>query len=245
MSDNTKIEWTNATWNPVRGCSKVSPGCANCYAFAFAERWRGIPGHPFEFGFDVRLVPDNLEIPLKWKKPRFIFVDSMSDLFHEEVPDDFIKKVISVMLKANWHVFQILTKRPERMRAFIKKYYPDMDMRSHIWWGVSVEDKKFGVPRIDILRDTPAGLRFLSCEPLLEDLGKLDFSGIDWIIVGGESGPKSRPCKPEWVRNIRDQVQKQGKLFFFKQWGGTQKHLNGSALDGMEYKEMPNFLLQW
>ena len=239
MSDNSKIEWTDATWNPVRGCTKISDGCKNCYAYAFAERWRGIKGHPFEKGFDVVLVRDNLDIPIKWKRPRMIFVNSMSDLFHEKVPDEFIKKVIQVMLRARQHIYQVLTKRPERMRDFLQKNFPNMELHPHIWWGVSVENKKQGLPRIDTLRQTPAALRFLSCEPLLEDLGPMNLSFIDWIIVGGESGPNARPIKPEWVRSIRDQAEKRSIPFFFKQWGGRNKKAAGSELDGAYYKGVP------
>jgi len=199
MSDNSKIEWTDATWNPVRGCTKISDGCKNCYAYAFAERWRGIKGHPFEKGFDVVLVRDNLDIPIKWKRPRMIFVNSMSDLFHEKVPDEFIKQVIQVMLRARQHIYQVLTKRPERMRDFLQKNFPNMELHPHIWWGVSVENKRQGLPRIDILRETPAALRFLSCEPLLEDLGPMNLSFIDWIIVVQGAGYSS--CQPSRINS--------------------------------------------
>lgn len=243
MSDNSKIEWTDATWNPVRGCDKISDGCKNCYAHAFAERWRGIKGHPFEHGFDVVLVPQNLDIPIKWKRSRMIFVNSMSDLFHEKVPDAFIKRVIQVMLRARHHIYQVLTKRPERMRDFLQKYFPNMELHSHIWWGVSVENRKQGVPRIDILRETPAAVRFLSCEPLLEDLGLLNLTFIDWVIVGGESGPHARPMKKEWVQKIQQQTYQKGIPFFFKQWGGTNKKATGSLLDGFHYKAIPEIKL--
>src|ERR1039458_2586223 len=174
MSDNSKIEWTDATWNPVRGCTKISPGCTHCYAETFAERFRGVPGHPFEFGFDLRLVPEKLAEPLRWKKSKMIFVNSMSDLFHEQVPDDYIESVAEVMLKADWHTFQVLTKRSLRMRDLLQSRLKFAAKQAHIWWGVSVENKEHGLPRIKHLRSAPASVRFLSIEPLLEDIGVLD-----------------------------------------------------------------------
>src|SRR5258708_5421792 len=205
MSEHSRIEWTDATWNPVRGCSKVSPGCTHCYAETFAERFRGIPGHPFEKGFDLRLVPEKLTEPLRWSQPKMIFVNSMSDLFHEDVPDEYILKVAKVMSLANWHIYQILTKRPERMAILLKTKLLDVAQQSHIWWGVSVENQRHGLPRIDILRNTPARVRFLSIEPLLEDLGQINLSGMSWAIVGGESGPGARPIQASWIRSLRDQ----------------------------------------
>ena len=193
MSDNSKIEWTDATWNPVRGCSKVSPGCLHCYAETFAERFRGVPGHPFEFGFDLRLVPEKLGDPIRWSKPKKVFVNSMSDLFHEGVPDEYIEKVCRVMLAANWHTYQILTKRADRMAALLQGKLRKAAKAAHIWWGVSVENRNHGLPRIDKLRSAKAAVAFLSIEPLLEDLGKFDLRGIDWVIVGGESGAGARP----------------------------------------------------
>jgi protein gp37 len=239
MSDNSKIEWTDATWNPVRGCSKVSPGCAHCYAETFAERFRGVPGHPFEFGFDLRLVPEKLGEPLRWTSARRIFVNSMSDLFHEGVPDDYIARVGSVMLAADWHVYQVLTKRPERMAKLLNSTLADAGLQPHIWWGVSVENRRVGVPRIDVLQSAPAAIRFLSIEPLLEDLGTLDLRGIAWVIVGGESGPRARPMDPGWVRSIRDQCVEAGVPFFFKQWGGVHKSEAGRRLDGRIYSAFP------
>jgi protein gp37 len=239
MSDKTKIEWTDATWNPVRGCTKTSPGCLHCYAETFAERWRGIPGHPFEFGFDLRLVPDKLGDPLRWGAPRKIFVNSMSDLFHPGVPDDYILKVARVMVAANWHTYQILTKRADRMAALLKGKLRFAAGESHIWWGVSVENRKHGLPRIDLLRCSPAAMRFLSIEPLLEDLGAFDLSGISWVIVGGESGPGARPMKAEWVRNLRRQCKAAKVAFFFKQWGGVRKSEAGRELDGRTYDAYP------
>lgn len=244
LSDKSAIEWTDATWNPVRGCKKVSPGCQNCYAETFAERWRGIPGHPYEQGFDLRLVPEKLGEPLSWKRPRRIFVNSMSDLFQDGVPVRFIKSVFSTMHEADWHIYQVLTKRHERMKDVVNKHLSWIEDLDHIWLGVSVEDRKYGLPRIDTLRDTKAGLRFLSIEPLLEDLGSLDLSGIDWVIVGGESGPNSRPMEASWVLSIRNQCRKQKVPFFFKQWGGTRKQLAGRLLQGRTYDEFPHVTLE-
>lgn len=239
MADKSKIEWTDATWNPVRGCTKISPGCKHCYAEAFAERFRGVKGHPYEQGFDLRLVPSKLEEPLRWKTPRMIFVNSMSDLFHEAVPDPFIEQIVSVMSQAKWHTYQVLTKRSLRMHDLLRSRLGSTAQLSHIWWGVSVEDKQYGVPRIDHLRSTPASVRFLSIEPLLEDLGVLDLSGIHWVIVGGESGYGARPMREEWVLSIRDQCAKAGIAFFFKQWGGHRKSRTGRLLGGKTYDEMP------
>jgi protein gp37 len=239
MSDNSKIEWTDATWNPVRGCTKVSPGCTHCYAETFAERFRGVPGHPFEFGFDLRLVPEKLGDPIRWSKPKKIFVNSMSDLFHEDVPDEYIEKVCRVMLAANWHTYQILTKRADRMAALLQGKLRKSAKASHIWWGVSVENRQHGLPRIAKLRSAKPAVAFLSVEPLLEDLGKLNLGGIHWVIVGGESGPGARPMLREWVRDIRDQCHKAGVAFFFKQWGGVRKKQAGRRLDGKTYDEFP------
>lgn len=239
MSDKSKIEWTDATWNPVRGCTKISPGCLNCYAETFAERWRGISGHPFEFGFDLRIVPEKLGDPLRWGTPRKIFVNSMSDLFHKEVSDEYIVKVARVMAAANWHTYQVLTKRADRLTALLKGKLKFAADQSHIWWGVSVENKQHGLPRIDLLRSAPAKMRFLSIEPLLEDLGSFNLDGISWAIVGGESGPGARPMKAEWVRNIRRQCRAAKVAFFFKQWGGVRKAEAGRELDGKTYDEFP------
>jgi protein gp37 len=239
MSDKSKIEWTDATWNPMRGCSKISPGCLHCYAETFAERWRGIPGHPFEFGFDLRLVPEKLGDPLRWSSPRKIFVNSMSDLFHEQVPDKYIVKVARVMMAANWHTYQILTKRAERMQELLKSKLRFAAELAHIWWGVSVENRQHGLPRIDLLRDAPAQVRFLSIEPLLERLGPINLQGINWVIVGGESGPGARPMDAEWVRDIRAQCQQVKVAFFFKQWGGVRKAQAGRQLDRRTYDEFP------
>ena len=239
MADHSKIEWTDATWNPVRGCTKISPGCAHCYAETFAERFRGVKGHPYEQGFDLRLVPQKLEEPLSWHKPRRVFVNSMSDLFHEAVPDDYIAAVADVMVRASRHTYQVLTKRSDRMRDLLKTRLRFAAEKPHIWWGVSVENKACGLPRIAHLHSSPAAVKFLSIEPLLEDIGRLDLSAIHWVIVGGESGFGARPIRREWVISIRKQCRQNGVPFFFKQWGGVHKSKAGRSLDGRTYDEMP------
>lgn len=230
----TKIEWTDATWNPVRGCTKISQGCKHCYAERFAERFRGVPGHPFEQGFDLRLVPEKLDEPLRIKKPQRIFVNSMSDLFHEGVPVEYIQRVFEVMNKADWHEYQVLTKRAERLEDLngVLKWAP------HIWMGVSVENSD-QVWRIDHLRRTNAHVKFLSIEPLLGPIRKLSLGGIDWVIVGGESGPGARPMAEEWVTDIRNQCVRSSVAFFFKQWGGVFKKKTGRELEGRTWDEMP------
>lgn len=239
MSQESSIEWTDATWNPVRGCTKISPGCTHCYAETFAERFRGVPGHAYELGFDLRIVRDKLEEPLKWKRPRFIFVNSMSDLFHKDVPEEYVVDTCEVMRRADWHVYQVLTKRSARLRELTTAaLHPFRDLR-HIWWGVSVEDRKYGIPRIDDLRNAPVAMRFLSVEPLLEDLGEIDLDGIQWVIVGGESGRGARPMRAEWVTSIRDQCLAANVPFFFKQWGGVNKKRNGRLLEGRTWDQMP------
>jgi len=235
MGQKSAIEWTDSTWNPVTGCTKVSPGCKHCYAELFAERWRGIPGHPYEQGFDLRLWPDRLDLPLTWKKPRTIFVNSMSDLFHEKVPLAFIQKVFRTMETASWHTFQILTKRSERLVELA----PELGWPPNVWVGVSIETAKY-LWRADHLRKVPAALRFLSLEPLLGPISALDLAGIHWVIVGGESGPGARPIEAEWVREIRKQCRAADVPFFFKQWGGVQKKRNGRVLDGRTWDAMPN-----
>ncbi len=239
MSDRSTIEWTDATWNPVTGCTKVSPGCDHCYAETFAERFRGVPGHHFEAGFDLTLRPERLDQPLRWKRPRRIFVNSVSDLFHQDVPDEYILAVVQVMRLANWHTYQVLTKRSERMRDLLRTTLHDAADQPHIWWGVSVENRRHGLPRIDHLRAAPARVRFLSVEPLLEDLGPLDLGDIAWAIVGGESGRGARPMDPNWVRSVRDQCRATGVRFFFKQWGGIRKGRHGRTLDGETHDEFP------
>ena len=239
MSSNSKIEWTDATWNPVRGCTKVSPGCAHCYAETFAERFRGVPGHPYEQGFDLRLVPEKLPEPITWSKQRMVFVNSMSDLFHERVPDEYIVLVAEVMAAANWHIYQVLTKRSERLRDLLKTKLAFAAGLPHIWWGVSVENQRHGLPRIAHLREAAPAMTFLSIEPLLQDLGEIDLSGIHWVIVGGESGAGARPMEKSWVLNIRRQCRRARIPFFFKQWGGVQKGKLGRELDGRNYDELP------
>ncbi len=234
MSQQTSIEWTNSTWNPVAGCTKVSSGCRNCYAQTFSERWRGIPGHPYEYGFDLRLWPNRLEDPLRWKKPRTIFVNSMSDLFHENIPLTYIRKVFKTMETANWHTFQVLTKRAERLLELA----PKLIWPPNVWLGVSVENADF-MDRIDSLRKVPAKVRFLSLEPLLGPLEKLNLKNIHWVIVGGESGPGARPMLKKWVEDIRKQCREQRVPFFFKQWGGTQKKKAGRMLNNRTYDNMP------
>jgi protein gp37 len=239
MAIDSSIEWTDGTWNPVRGCTKISPGCKNCYAERFAERFRGVKNHPYEQGFDLRLVPEKLAEPLRWRKPRMVFVNSMSDLFHEQVPDDYIKAVAQVMVTARWHTFQVLTKRSGRLCRLLQTMLRFAASQSHIWWGVSVENKKHGLPRIHNLRSAPAVVRFLSIEPLLEDLGRLNLKGISWVIVGGESGPRARPIRKEWVVAIRDECRRAKIPFFFKQWGGARKKAAGRRLEGKTYEEFP------
>lgn len=239
MSLNSKIEWTDATWNPVRGCTKISPGCKHCYAERFAERFRGVEGHPFEQGFDLRLVPRKLSEPLRWSEPRMVFVNSMSDLFHDLVPDAYIAKVATTMRLANWHTYQVLTKRSERLLELLRGPLRDSAGDAHIWWGVSVEDRQYGIPRIRHLQDAPAAVRFLSVEPLLEDLGTVPLDGISWVIVGGESGPGARPMRKEWVLSIREQCELANVPFFFKQWGGVRKKAAGRILNGRTYDDFP------
>lgn len=243
MSDRSEIEWTEATWNPVTGCVQVSPGCAHCYAKTFAERFRGVRGHPYENGFDLQLRPERLTQPLLWKRPRTIFVNSMSDLFHEDVPLDFIEQVFEVMCRASWHTFQVLTKRHERLAEIA----PHLPWPDNVWMGVSVENARWKV-RVDALRSVPAAVRFLSCEPLLGDLGDINLAGIGWVIVGGESGPHARPMQARWARSVREQCELQGVPFFFKQWGAhdeagvrRSKKQNGRILDGRTWDSMPGF----
>lgn len=239
MSENSQIEWTDATWNPVRGCTKITPGCDHCYAETFAERFRGVPGHPYEQGFDLRFVPEKLAEPLRWKTPKMIFVNSMSDLFHKDVPEDYVEAVCRTMERANWHTYQVLTKRSSRMRNLLQTRLRFAADLPHIWWGVSVEDQAHGLPRVEHLRQAPAVVRFLSIEPLLEDLGQINLTGIHWVIVGGESGAGARPMQPEWVLSLRDQCERAQVPFFFKQWGGVRKSKAGRDLDGKKYDGLP------
>jgi protein gp37 len=239
MADNTSIEWTDATWNPVTGCTKISAGCDNCYAERFAERFRGVDGHPFERGFDLTLRAERLQQPMAWRSPRMIFVNSMSDLFHKQVPTAFVDRVFDTMEQANWHVFQILTKRSTRLRKYVNARYRGGQAPSHIWLGASVEDgtKK---SRIRHIQETAATVRFLSLEPLIGPMGALDLDGIHWVIVGGESGPRARLVKPEWVRSIRDQCVAANVAFFFKQWGGLRPKSGGRRLDHREWSQWPH-----
>jgi protein gp37 len=234
VSDQSHIEWTNATWNPVTGCTKVSDGCKHCYAERFAERFRGVPDHPYSQGFDMKLWPDRLNIPLTWKEPRMIFVNSMSDLFHKDVPFEFIEDVFQVMKEAEHHTFQVLTKRSDRLRELA----PKLDWPDNVWMGVSVENMKVA-HRVDDLRDVPAAIRFLSCEPLLGSLKDLSLAGMQWVIVGGESGPGAREMKSEWVRELKGKCRSARIPFFFKQWGGVIKKRAGRELDGRTFDEFP------
>lgn len=239
MSEHSEIEWTDATWNPVRGCRKITPGCDHCYAETFAERFRGVPGHPYEQGFDLRLVPEKLAEPLRWKTPKTIFVNSMSDLFHKEVPGDYLEAVGRVMAQANWHTYQVLTKRSSILRNMLQTRLGFAAGLTNIWWGVSVEDRAHGLIRIKHLQQAPAAVRFLSVEPLLEDLGEINLEGIHWVIVGGESGAGARPMQKEWVLSLRDQCERAQVPFFFKQWGGVRKSKTGRELDGRTYDALP------
>lgn len=218
MSDRSSIEWTEATWNPVTGCTEVSPGCDNCYARTFAERFRGVPGHPYEQGFDLKLWPERLEQPARWRKPRTIFVNSMSDLFHEDVPKDYVGRVFDAMAEADHHVYQVLTKRPGRMSSVLRELRPEP--LDQVWLGTSIELDRYAW-RADKLRESPAAVRFLSLEPLLGALPSLELEGIDWVIVGGESGHGARPLDPAWVRDLRDRCAERGVAFFFKQTGSV------------------------
>lgn len=234
MSGYSSIEWTEASWNPVTGCSKISPGCRNCYAERMARRLQGA-GHPhYKAGFRVSTHDDALTIPLRWKKPRMIFVNSMSDLFHEDVPLGFIKEIFAVMRQARWHTFQVLTKRSARLLELS----PELVWPENVWMGVSCETEKY-LFRVDHLRETGAAIKFISFEPLLGPMPELDLTGIDWVIVGGESGPGARPIKKSWVIGIKEQCAKAGVPFFFKQWGGTNKRRAGRLLKGQEWSEMP------
>lgn len=238
MASTTEIEWTDATWNPVTGCTKISAGCDFCYAERFAERFRGVPNHPFSQGFDLTLRPERLEQPLTWRQPKMIFVNSMSDLFHKGVPKPFVDRVFDTMEKADWHTFQVLTKRSSRLRDYVNSRYADRAPPSNLWLGASVEDAS-RASRIRHIGQTNAAVRFLSIEPLIGDMGRVDLTGIDWVIVGGESGPRARPIQAEWVRSLRDQCLRASVPFFFKQWGGIRPKTGGRELDGREWNQMP------
>lgn len=238
MAQKSTIEWTDSSWNPVTGCTKISAGCDNCYAERFSERFRGVDGHPFENGFDLTLRPERLLQPISWKKPRQIFVNSMSDLFHKKIPTKFVDQVFDTMEKADHHTFQILSKRSSRLRDYVNKRYAGGLAPDHIWLGTSVEDgsKK---SRIKHVADMAASVRFLSLEPLIGPMGKLDLNGIHWVIVGGESGPGHRPIEEKWVAAIRDQCLKASVAFFFKQWGGLRPKSNGRELENRTWSEYP------
>jgi len=242
MTTISRIEWTEQTWNPAVGCTKISAGCKNCYAETMAKRLKAMGTPGYENGFALQILPERLEDPTKRKKPTVYFVNSMSDLFHEKIPDAYIEQVFDVIQRTPHHTYQILTKRGARMARFFKT----RTVPENAWLGVSVENIKHGVPRIDHLRRVPAKIRFLSVEPLLEDVGELDLHDIHWVIVGGESGPKARPMKEEWADSIRAQCEEQQVAFFFKQWGGwgsdgkrRAKHANGRLLNGRTWDEMP------
>ena len=230
MSLKSAIEWTNSTWNPVTGCTKVSAGCDHCYAERFSERFRGVKGHPFEPGFDLALRPERIEQPLQWRRPQLIFVNSMSDLFHKEIPDEYIRRVFDTMQRADWHIYQILTKRSSLMRDFVGKHYGKKPVPSHIWLGVSIEDSA-AMTRLRHLKQTNASMRFVSFEPLLGPIGEVDLERIHWVIVGGESGPGARPMEAE-----------QRVAFFFKQWGGRTPKSGGNTLDGCQWQEYPDMV---
>jgi protein gp37 len=245
VSEHSKIEWTDSSWNPVTGCSKVSLGCQHCYAQVFAERFRGVPGHPFEQGFDLRLWPQRLELPLRWRRPRRVFVNSMSDLFHQSVPTVFVDAVFQTMQTASWHRFQVLTKRPRRMAQYVRQLCDQRgslgSRHPNVWLGTTIETQRY-VGRARIIASLPAAVRFVSCEPLLGPLdlrGVLGRNAINWVIVGGESGHGARPLRAEWVRDIRDQCRRAKVPFFFKQWGGVHKKLAGRTLDRRTWDQVP------
>lgn len=234
MATNSPIEWTDATWNPVTGCDKVSPGCKHCYAERMSKRLMAMGNRNYQNGFNLSLQPHMLDLPLQWKNPKRIFVNSMSDLFHDEVPLSYVKQVFDVMRRANWHQYQVLTKRAKR----VHELSAELEWAPQIWMGVSVENEEY-LNRIDHLRETGAHIKFLSLEPLLGPLGSINLQGIDWAIVGGESGPGARPMDPAWVADIRDQCVRAGVAFFFKQWGGVRKKRTGRTLEGRTWDQMP------
>lgn len=238
MAQKSEIEWTDATWNPVTGCTKVGPGCDHCYAERFAERWRGIGGHPYEQGFDLRLWPSRLGQPALWKKPRMIFVNSMSDLFHKDVPREYIDRVFDAMEVADWHVYQVLTKRSSLMRNYVQRRYDGGRVPSHIWLGVSVEDAAHK-SRIEHLQQINSEARFISFEPLLGPIGEVDLTGIAWAIVGGESGPGARRMDAAWATELRKACAQFSVAFFFKQWGGARPKSGGRLLEGEEWNGFP------
>lgn len=239
MADSTQIEWTDSTWNPVTGCTKVTAGCDFCYAERFSERFRGVKSHPFENGFDLQLRPERLAQPLSWRQPRRIFVNSMSDLFHKEVPITFVDAVFDTMEKASWHTYQVLTKRSSLIARYLRKRYKGCLAPEHIWLGVSIEDAKNTV-RLTHLKAAPASVKFVSFEPLIGPVGPVDLKGIDWVIVGGESGPRCRPIEEDRVLEIRDRCKADKVAFFFKQWGGVRPKSGGRLLGGREWNQYPD-----
>jgi protein gp37 len=238
VAQKSSIEWTDTTWNPVTGCTKVSRGCDNCYAERFSERFRHVKGHPFEDGFDLVLRPHRLQQPLSWRTPRRVFVNSMSDLFHKEIPDTYIAQVFDTMERTPAHTYQILTKRSSLLRNFVNSRYAQTQAPAHIWLGVSIEDRR-SLVRLRHLKETHASVRFVSFEPLLGPIGPVDLTGIHWAIVGGESGPGARPMNPAWARDLRDQCATSNVAFFFKQWGGRTPKANGNVLDGRQWLNYP------
>lgn len=236
MSQSSAIEWTSATWNPVTGCTKISLGCENCYAERMTKRLQAMRSPNYRKGFEVAIHPHALEMPLKWTRPQMIFVNSMSDLFHDAVPDDFILSLFDIMKQASWHTFQLLTKRPERL----VEINPRLTWPKNVWMGVTIEHNDY-VYRADLLRHTGAAIKFLSCEPLLSSLPNLNLTGLDWVIVGGESGPRARLVAPSWITNLRNQCVSSKVPFFFKQWGGVNKKKNGRILEGETWDQMPIF----
>ena len=238
MANATTIEWTDTTWNPVTGCTKIGAGCDHCYAERFSERFRGTRGHPFQTGFYLTLRPERLEQPIRWRTPRMIFVNSMSDLFHKAIPRAYISAVFATMEAADWHVYQVLTKRSSLLQKFVNDRYEGRKAPPHMWFGVSVENKQ-ATSRIAHLQKTSASVRFLSVEPLIAPVGKLALDGIDWVIVGGESGPGARPMAREWVIDIRNQCVAAEVAFFFKQWGGRSPKSGGRVLEGREWNQFP------
>jgi protein gp37 len=238
VAENTAIEWTDTTWNPVTGCTKISAGCDNCYAERFSERFRGVQRHPFETGFDLTLRPERLLQPLTWKRPRMIFVNSMSDLFHKRIPRPYISAVFDTMEMGDWHIYQVLTKRSSLLQKFINERYRRCTAPQHMWFGVSVEGAQ-ATARITHLQKTRAAVRFLSIEPLIAPIGKLCLDNVHWVIVGGESGPGARPMRPEWVIEVRDQCTEAGVPFFFKQWGGRTPKAGGRMLEGKVWGQFP------
>lgn len=238
MAQKSTIEWTDTTWNPVTGCTKVSKGCDNCYAERFSERFRGVPGHPFETGFDLTLRPERLAQPLSWKRSRMVFVNSMSDLFHKKIPVSYISQVFQSMEQAPWHIFQVLTKRSSLLRRFVNERYAGGQTPPHIWLGVSIEDRA-ALVRLKHLQEARASVRFVSFEPLVGPIGPVNLTGIHWAIAGGESGPRARVVDPGWLRELRDQCLDSGVAFFFKQWGGRTPKAGGNTLDGRKWLDYP------